>query len=481
MSACYADIIFTTVASVSSAEDLLAVLKHIPIDKLKNLITQNITETDTSKTTKKNLNATSINKITNISKLSPILKELPLNSLKKFIHQSIEEMDASIAKTVYFCSLSLDDIMPSDIIQKFLSFQALDLQNVTLVNKQWNKLCYVNERNYYLQLQQRLDDECPISYDKQLNTTWIVDHRRSKLTAVEKELGFKGPSILIIATMDIQNCDRIFVHSGRCLAQGAYFIDKNTAIVGVGGQAIISDGMSYDDEIHLVVQSEIDMANSVSTRTCVYLENLEFDCNQKMHGRQGVIKVEPTGKLFLKKCKIRSKDTGIVVRSLSCLSVNECEFDGATTAIELSPITEKVVVLDSLFTHCGLSDDIFVSGEKACIQMNDAYGDLMHIDFENESDEIPFAQLICDGNLFTDNLCYPIAERARAKLDDNGERFVAEPQDKAIFVDKKELQILLNNKLSGYNATKVKKIKKKIEDANKIYFNNENYSMYDRK
>lgn len=263
--------------------------------------------------------------------------------------------------------------------------------------------------------------------------------------------------------------------------EGSYIIENDVAMVGVGGKAVISDGMSYDNENYFVVLTDPKQGHSPS----VYLENFEFECNKKQHGNQGVLNIEMMGSLTCKDCLFRFKCVGIMVRALSSLAVTHCEFDGATTAIEVDPLARDVTVIRSVFRHCGLRDDRFLEGEHGCIQVVDTLGRWRMVDFEHEPQDLPpFLDLVCDGNLFEDNHCLPIAERARPKFVEDETRneywFVAEAQQTPIYCHRKHLQVLVNNELRGFNATKLRKRKKQIRDANKMYFNDETFSVYDK-
>lgn len=154
--------------------------------------------------------------------LRPWLSRVPTDILREFLLGFIQEMDSGLAAKMYFGGSSFDDMIPRDVIQKMLSFLLFDTESTRSVNRDWQRISDGNERSYYLELQGRLQRECPIPFDSECNETWIVDPKRSKLSKTEKELGFKGPEILIMATFHIKDGDRIFVH-GRCLEQGLVF------------------------------------------------------------------------------------------------------------------------------------------------------------------------------------------------------------------------------------------------------------------
>ena len=132
----------------------------------------------------------------NINDLLPFLKCIPMDKLRDFVHQNIEEMNQSQLKTMHSNAISINRIIPGDIIQHIISFQVLELENVKCVNKQWNKLSKQHERNYYLPL--RSPESWPerhslwkyINNDPQI---FILHPKRTQLTEIERQCGFKGP------------------------------------------------------------------------------------------------------------------------------------------------------------------------------------------------------------------------------------------------------------------------------------------------
>ena len=103
------------------------------------------------------------------------------------MNKHIDEEEMSTARNTYFKSAPIDEIMPSDIIQQILTFQQLDLQNIKLVNKQWNRLSKQNEKHCYLRLQETFKENSPIEYDPDWNATWILHPKQGPLTEIEQE------------------------------------------------------------------------------------------------------------------------------------------------------------------------------------------------------------------------------------------------------------------------------------------------------
>merc|ERR1712129_582944 len=101
----------------------------------------------------------------------------------------------------------------------------------------------------------------------------------------------------------------------------------------------------------------------------------------------------------------------ITVRHGACLKVENCVFDQASTAIEMSPAAKEVIVENSLFTKCGMESEYSWFSEHACIQINDnQYFDVAN--GHTRDGHSYSVKLKCIGNTFEDNFSFPIAERA---------------------------------------------------------------------
>ena len=206
----------------------------------------------------------------------------------------------------------------------------------------------------------------------------------------------------------------------------------------------------------------------------VYIENVTVDCRNNADTSIGGIHLSQTSQLWLNDCKLMFADTGILVRKSSHLNVNYCEFEEATVAIDITPSADNVQIRNSTFKKCGMGNHIRSIGEDACIQIEDTYGEL----FDKRDREFSFVKLVCDGNIFEDNYGYPIAERAKT-LSSYRDPIIGMvmyiASEDPVYVPQRELYRLSNNILKGYNAKEVKKKKNNIDDANKIYFNDETF------
>ena len=197
-----------------------------------------------------------------------------------------------------------------------------------------------------------------------------------------------------------------------------------------------------------ILDAKEHFSSHITVQCNYYFENIRFDFSKASGCTEGSIHLSTAHKLWCKACAFQFCDSpGIMARVGSDLTIESCSFDGASTAIELSPCSGNVAITDSSFKHCGRASEYVSSSENACIQIFDDYDDMS---------EKSFVQLRCEGNVFENNLCYPIAERLGQRM----------------YGSKTSLYSLSNNTLKGYNATEVRK-GKQVDDANRIYFNDE--------
>ena len=358
--------------------------------------------------------------------------------------------------------LSIHYVLPKEIVQHILSFE-LWATETKMVCRTFKEAAEQNERNYYRTLVETMNIKCPVPYDCNMNNTWIVDPNIRQLTQVEEDLGFEGP--IHYMNQAIHNCksgDRIFVHNG-IYEMSEMCIDKDVSIIAVGTSAIITNKQSeYIETFWQIGRSPVDVAPGDKC-TKVYLENLRFNLNCR-YIRFGIEILE--GKGWLKECELISiGEMMLYVEENTHLMVENCGFEKSSTAIGIASLANEVKVTNSIFRNHGSGTLFEYCGEFGCILINvQSYGPY------TDGTET-FVRLNCEGNIFEDNLCYPIAERCR--YDENTYETVTEP----IYIDKMELYHLKDNILKGYNGSKVLKRIKPIENANVMYYNNEDLKI----
>lgn len=275
------------------------------------------------------------------------------------------------------------------------------------------------------------------------------------MTQVEKKLGFVGIfKSLQEAIVDLaaQEGDRIFIHGRQSMVIDGDRIEafgKKITIIGVGSNAVLDSKNCTNSKFF-----------GLNYLSKVYMENIRIDCS---HLRETRVFDFLSGELWLRECKIYLGTTHILVTEDSILNVDNCEFHSGSSAIRISPFAKRVIVTNSKFRYCGEADLFGRTSrqQNACILLD---GNLGH----SASTEEDLVKLICKQNIFEDNMCYPIAERARYCPEN---KFASEI---AVYIAHKDRYLLENNTLKGKNASVMEDVTDL--DANKMYFNDSEYS-----
>ena len=134
-----------------------------------------------------------ISRATNIDDLLPILRSISMGEIKNFITQNLEFFDLPSCRKTYFESTSITGSLSMDMNQHILSFLTLDSNHIKSVSKTWNVLSQQNEFNHYRAVQKSMEENGAIQYDPNKTKICIVDQRRSKLSQMERKLGYLGP------------------------------------------------------------------------------------------------------------------------------------------------------------------------------------------------------------------------------------------------------------------------------------------------
>ena len=388
-----------------------------------------------------------------INDLIPSMESIPLNATKLFLHQKIDELDVNSARHAYYRASPIHEIFSDDLCQYLLLFAGL--YNVKAVCKKWKYLSDRNEEIYINQLYQSMtaSTEIGMKYDENINKTWIVHEFRQSLNKIEIGLGFKGPvNTVYEALKECKNGDRILVFSGTYINYHTDAVNKNVRIIGVESDVILKHITNDESRILTVGRS-------------AYFENISIELIQTNDAldslEETLIYIETNCYLYIKNCKFRYRQTGILLRDGAKLDAINCQFVGGSIGIEISPIAKSVNINNCLFRNNGQltgeeASVITPADEYGCIQIFDDYGDIAPSNsYNQDSDDSQlqlFVQLKCIGNTFQDNLCYPIVERS------NGDYLLRNT----------DTYLLKDNKLKGYNGTYTTQ-KDNIEDANTLY------------
>eukprot|EP01083_Nonionella_stella_P123355 371700_1 len=145
--------------------------------------------------------------------IMPLLHLIPFCEIQTFVEQHIRKLNANAIREAYFNSLSIDDILPSDLVGHVLSFQPFPYNaSINQTNKMWNKL---SSQLKHIQNKERIKavDEYDLHYNEEVNNTWIIDANRTQLTNDERDSGFKGPLPDIGTALDMsESGDKLLIY-----------------------------------------------------------------------------------------------------------------------------------------------------------------------------------------------------------------------------------------------------------------------------
>ena len=167
-----------------------------------------------------------INSATDAEQILPILKYLPLSNIKNFAIQNLKKIDSTEQKEIYFKALPITQIFPDDLIQHILSFNKFGATR--FINKTFKSLTDKNESKYYEELYQSLNT----NKDNE-TTTFVVNQDRKTLYPFEEKAGHKGPYYNIEEAFKLCDNDaRIILHSGVYNIYEEVKITENMQIIG---------------------------------------------------------------------------------------------------------------------------------------------------------------------------------------------------------------------------------------------------------
>ncbi len=282
-----------------------------------------------------------------INDLLAMLRIIPLTHIKDFIRQEISQLDIQSCRQMYYVQTSIDVIFPSNIIQYILSFSGS--YNTKAVSKQWEQHSEQNEQNHLTKLYSKY-----VHRDENVQKTYIIDVNRTKLHKMEIELGYKGPLIDIGHTSSIcDSGDRILVPNGVHYSS-EITINSNIQLLGVGAAVTIKPTCGFsiengnccsiknikldcsefwapeeDEEVGVVV---------VKDNAALTLDNCAVTVN---NGQCRVNIGEPC----------RNCHLGILAMNGSHLNIEKCVLIGCY-AVKLSPFVKEVSFDKCIFKGC---------------------------------------------------------------------------------------------------------------------------------
>eukprot|EP01083_Nonionella_stella_P301605 1035689_1 len=310
-----------------------------------------------------------------------------------------------MARTAYFNTLSIIDILPNDIMQHIESFTS-DV-NLVVINKKWSEY----HHNNYHRLRKQAINSVPfqpnIGISNSSNSSWNVfpDH------VIQQ--GCPDPMDGVDSIEDVlskcKSGDTLRIHPG-VYDIGLLDVERDVRFIGVGhGVIFISETSKQEDN------STVTLLNNTNAS----FENIIFDLPTAYCG---TMSLNPGSKMWLKNCSITCGQVGVMVMKDACLHVKQCRFHDGSVAISVSPRAGALTVVNSKFTTCGQEQDpqVVNYASYSCIDVWDEYGDM----YPAADSSATLLNVQCIGNVFQKNLCLPIAEHHEVDSDSDEECFL---------------------------------------------------------
>eukprot|EP01084_Bolivina_argentea_P230995 389672_1 len=289
--------------------------------------------------------------------------------------------------------LSITDIIPEAVIEYILLF--IDSTDMKCINKTFKK-SYESHMNK--QLNQRksiIENETlipKVSFENNMNKTWIVHPTRKTLNEEEFANGYCGPINDLIDTINnkAQSGDKILVCNGRYSeSTNNYIADqsndnfkKSLQIIGVG-----------DDVNITLLEREL------------YIDSLFLFFKNVNLVIKDILQVEGNATFYLEDCNINIK----LVGTISCCGTDaffyakNCVFSGNWDHNYRSPIE----------IGCGSSTIIgckFINFRQSCIVIGLDNFFAKHMLKVGSENEFVIENVNIIANTFENNLGYPISE-----------------------------------------------------------------------
>ena len=302
----------------------------------------------------------------NLQELNKFCVHIPFTLLKQAVGEIINDNANRYIiprRALYYEVRSIDEIIPKDIIQNIISFQGLNLENIKLINKRWNKLSHVNEKRILLQMRQH-EDEYGLDYDNTKNKTRIISSKRNQLTKSESDMGFEiAPVSRILSpckmyyqhVIDMTNAingDRYFIYPGSYKIKNQLLLyKKNLSFIGIASsQEYILDGVRISFQW-----------DGIGCAISIYQSQLRISgCIFRSIGR-GIF-CNKNSSLFVTKSQIEggSCDPAIIIGDCNKVVIEESLIKRSKYCIEIQKIIQnkgtklicKNNIFENIFSYC---------------------------------------------------------------------------------------------------------------------------------
>lgn len=266
-----------------------------------------------------------------VNKLLPFI---PVSDFKSFLCQKIEEADEEKLLQMKLACVSMNDILPIDIIGHMISFAHLfEMIQFKTVCKTWNVLGKQCEKNFYSRLIQKLGK------DFTCNKIWIKNSKQNKLTKSQEELNY----LLFKKEQDVFKyiCSNDVSGDVFLLFADEYKINfqpnllRDVAIIGIplrNAEPRIYFDLSFDLNVCMEINCKL-IINSLWI--CLYAESDGFNVNEN-------------ASLLMNDCFVmnwaRKSTTINVAMNAKIVTIRNCVFKNFKHCIKLIPNEEKINV-----------------------------------------------------------------------------------------------------------------------------------------
>eukprot|EP01083_Nonionella_stella_P100242 282427_1 len=326
-----------------------------------------------------------INEAKSINDLIPMLRAIELTAVQDILKQRVKQMDTAEETSKLFCSLSMEMVLPDDIIGHITSFY--NMSQLQAVSKTFNKCYHQNKKREIQQREKRIASKLNIDHNPTA-TTYIVDANRTQLNENEKRMKYHGPMHGLLETINIaSNGDTIL------LCGGTY------------GCSYDSDGPNYPEALTLNFNKCLHIIgiedNVVIQYNLINIKNHSYFKNVKIKGK---IKVTSGCELFMQHCSVHFGFLGIEVLDNSMIDVNDCNFYGDSRSSEAIYVEEatkfRISCTHCLFHGCGyLNSPCIGASDSGVFDNTDAHLKLIDNRFSNNNG-FPIGAF--------DSLCIPV-------------------------------------------------------------------------
>ena len=159
-----------------------------------------------------------------VEDLISILRHIPLQSLKNVINESLKSMNEDKVRSIYYETCSIEDVMPCDVIQSMLGY--ISPQSSTkCISKTFKNASEKNEI-----LNQRSREQMIASHFKGENVWHLYQQTLQKNEEPKQYIASFD------AALNAMECgDKIYIHDGEYILSYNYKFDsKNIQIEGIG-------------------------------------------------------------------------------------------------------------------------------------------------------------------------------------------------------------------------------------------------------